>query len=80
MAASCGLPIASKLSDQRKRAIAARRREYPDAESWRAAFRTLRRVEWLHGKNDRDWRADLDFFLQAKSFTKLVEGAYGKTH
>lgn len=80
VANACGLPLLHKLTDRRKRAFEVRRREYPDIEDWRAAFRTLRTSRWLHGENGNGWRADPDFFLQAKSFTKLVEGAYGKAH
>ena len=29
------------------------------------------------GDNDRNWRADLDFVCQAKSFQRLREGFYG---
>lgn len=28
------------------------------------------------GENDRGWRADFDFLLQAKSFGRILEGAY----
>ena len=75
-----GLPTIAKLTDRRKRAFAVRQREYPEIESWRAAFRCLDSTAFLHGENKNGWRADPDFFLQAKSFTKLVEGSYGKAH
>ena len=77
-AAACGLPKLAKLTEARKRAFRVRQREYPDIEDWRKAFRTLRTRQWMHGDNRTGWQADPDFFLQAKSFTKLVEGAYGK--
>lgn len=76
----CGLPRITRLTDRRKRAFAVRQREYPDIEDWRRAFRCLRDSPWLHGENKNGWRADPDFFLQAKSFTKLVEGSYGQAH
>jgi hypothetical protein len=75
-----GLPRIVRPGDRLKRAFRARKREYPEIEHWRNAFRCLERTDWLHGKNDRGWRADSDFFLQPKSFTKLVEGSYGQTH
>ena len=31
---------------------------------------------FLRGDNDRGWRTDIDFVLQAASFTKLMEGSY----
>lgn len=76
----CGLPRIAKLTDRRRRAFAIRQREYPEIEDWRRAFRCLRDSRWMHGDNKNGWRADPDFFLQAKSFTKLVEGSYGQAH
>jgi len=78
VANDCGLPTIRKLTDRRKRAFKVRQNEYPDIDDWKQAFRTLRDSRWMHGDNQNGWRADPDFFLQAKSFTKLVEGAYAK--
>ena len=80
VAVRCGLPRIVKSNPQRRKAFSARKREFPEIEHWRNAFRCLERTDWLHGKNDRGWRADPDFFLQPKSFTKLVEGSYGQAH
>lgn len=78
VAQACGLSKIRKLTDARKRAFNVRRREYPDIADWQAAFRCLQSNKWMHGDNKTGWRADPDFFLQAKSFTKLVEGQYGQ--
>lgn len=78
VAQACGLSQIRKLTDARKRAFAVRRREYPDIEDWQAAFRCLQANRWMHGDSKTGWRADPDFFLQAKSFTKLAEGQYGQ--
>lgn len=32
--------------------------------------------DFCRGKNSRGWKADLDFVLQAKSFPRILEGAY----
>lgn len=74
----CGLPKMRMLTKARKTAFRVRKREYPDIADWQAAFRCLQNTKWLHGDNQRGWRADPDFFLQAKSFTKLVEGSYAE--
>lgn len=79
MAAVVGLPICRKITTARRRAFKARLREYPDLADWQRAFLCVRNTPWMHGNNDRDWRADFDFMLQAKSFTKLTEEAYGQT-
>ena len=42
-----------------------------------ADFALIRCMAFLQGTNDRGWRADLDFLLQASRFTKVVEGTYG---
>jgi len=78
IAEACGLAKLRKATEARKRAFRARLREYPAIADWQAAFRCLRQARWMHGDNPRGWRADPDFFLQAKSFTKLVEGQYGQ--
>lgn len=74
----CGLRRIVKMTEARRRAFNARKREYPEIDCWRSAFATLRKAKWMHGANDRGWRADPDFFLQPKAFTRLVEGTYGK--
>lgn len=78
IADECGLGKIRKLTPARQRAFKVRQREYPDIDDWKAAFRCLRANKWMHGDNKNGWRADPDFFLQAKSFTKLVEGQYDK--
>jgi hypothetical protein len=67
-----------RKTEPRRRAFNARKREYPDINDWKAAFRCLQSNKWMHGDNKTGWRADPDFFLQAKSFTKLVENQYGQ--
>lgn len=78
VATACGLSKIRKLTDARRRAFNVRMREYPDIADWQSAFRCLAGNKWMHGDNRNGWRADPDFFLQAKSFTKLVENQYGQ--
>lgn len=78
VAEECGLPVVRKLTDARKRKLRTRLKQFPDIEDWRRALTEIRANRWMHGDNDRGWRADFDFLLQDKSFTKLTEGAYGK--
>lgn len=79
MAAEVGLPLARKITTARRRAFKARLRDYPDIADWRRALLCIRNTPWMHGENDRGWQADIDFLLQARSFTKLTEDAYGQT-
>jgi hypothetical protein len=80
MAESVGLPLVRKLTPSRRRQFKVRLREYRDIEDWQRAFKTIRETPWMHGDNARGWRADFDFLLQSKSFTKLTEGAYGQAN
>ena len=78
LARQCGLPTVAKLTDSRRRRAQARLRQYPEVEAWQRAFACIRGSPWMHGQNERGWRADFDFILQDKSFTRLVEGTYGQ--
>jgi hypothetical protein len=71
-----GFPAIRKVTGQRDRQLRARLREYPLLDDWQRAFSALERSAFLRGENDRGWRADFDFLLQPKSFTKLIEGSY----
>ena len=83
------MPKAVELTDYRKREITARWKQllgslnprgkirYSGVEDglhyWRGLFaKALENSHWC-GDNDRNWRADLDWFMRPRNFTKLVE-------
>lgn len=70
-----GFPAIAKWTAQRERLLNARLKDN-SLEEWMRAFAALERSAFCRGENDRGWRADFDFLLQPKSFTKLLEGAY----
>jgi len=70
-----GFPAVAKMTAQRSRMLKARLRD-STLDEWMRAFAALERSAFCRGENDRGWRADFDFLLQPKSFTKLLEGAY----
>lgn len=70
-----GLSKIAKLTDDRKRKLSAQCKD-ASLDDFRAALAAIERSRWLQGDNDRGWKANFDFFLQPKSFTKLIEGAY----
>jgi hypothetical protein len=72
-----GFPAVRKMTAQRERQLAARLKD-STLEEWQRAMDALERSDFCRGKNDRGWRADFDFLLQPKSFTKLLEGAYDR--
>jgi hypothetical protein len=79
MAAQWGLPKA-KLTPERRRKLAVRIRQH-SVEDFTEAIQAIGRSPFLRGENDRAWRADFDFLLQPKSFTRLIEGSYDRaTH
>ncbi|GEM_PF-1405235 len=76
MAAALDLPVAQKISDARRRKLAARLRDCGGIEGWMIALEKLAESPFLTGGTDRGFRADLDFLCQEKSFTRLMEGFY----
>jgi uncharacterized protein YdaU (DUF1376 family) len=63
----------------RQSAFAQRVKSYPKAKDldwWRDFFSLARTIEWMMGKNASGWKADLDYFLSPKGFTKVIEGNY----
>jgi hypothetical protein len=76
MALRCGLAQAAKLTPDRQKRIIARLKDY-GLDGWMTALTNIEHSAFLTGKNDRDWRANLDFLLQAASFSKVHDGGYG---
>jgi uncharacterized protein YdaU (DUF1376 family) len=77
VALRCGLPQIVGLTGKRLRHLKSRIREHP-LDHWFEAFNAIERNPWMHGENDRGWRADFDFLLQPSSFQKLIEGSYDR--
>jgi hypothetical protein len=71
-----GLPKAMKINDTRKTKLKQRINDAGGLEGWKAALAKLEASPHCTGNNDRGWRADLDFLLHDKSFTRLMEGSY----
>lgn len=72
----CNLQQASKMTPDRQRKIIARLKDY-GIDGWTQALANIERSSFLTGRNDKGWSANLDFMLQASSFSKLHDGAYG---
>jgi uncharacterized protein YdaU (DUF1376 family) len=70
-----GFPAVRRLTGTRLKHLKARLREN-SIDDWQAAFAAMERSAFLKGENERGWRADFDFLLQPKSFTKLLEGSF----
>jgi uncharacterized protein YdaU (DUF1376 family) len=76
LAEDIGLPVARVLTKNRRASLKARLSEVGGIDGWRAALDKARASPLCNGENSRGWKADLDFLLQQKSFTRLMEGSY----
>ena len=69
------LPKCTKLSDARRKAIAARLRSYTREEIHRA-FALAQESEFLTGRNDRNWTASFDWIMKDTNMAKILDGNY----
>lgn len=76
LAGKIGLPAVQRLTPARKSQLKNRLAECGGLEGWRTALDKLAASSFCRGDSRSGWRADFDFILQAKSFTKLMEGSY----
>ncbi len=74
-AANADLPTAQKMTAQRQSRLKARLKDCGGLDGWALAMDKLAASDYCTGKVN-GWRADIDFVLQEKSFTKLMEGSY----
>ncbi len=76
-------PKVRALTPTRERQLRARcleAAEHQRPEWWTKFFQDAARSDFLTGRtaNERKWVPDFDFFLQPKSFTRVLEGFYHK--
>ena len=76
LAEKVGLAKVQNFNDDRRRKLRRRLAECGGLEGWSAALAKVECSNFLTGGGCEGWRADFDFMLQAKSFTKILEGAY----
>ena len=70
-------PKLRTISDNRKKAIAARYREHKqDLEVFRELFTRAEASPFLKGKNKRNWRADFNWLMSSENMAKVLEGNY----
>ncbi|MCI6830507.1 MAG: hypothetical protein MR896_00250 [Clostridiales bacterium] len=69
------LPKCTKLSDARRKAIAARLRTYTREEIHRA-FALAQESEFMAGRNDRNWTASFDWIMKDTNMAKILDGNY----
>jgi hypothetical protein len=70
-----GLPWARVLTPERAKKLRARLEEH-GLSGWKEALAAIESQPFLLGRNNRGWKANLDFLLQPESLNKVREGAY----
>lgn len=78
VATDLGLPIARKLTPDRERKLKVRLQQH-GLKGWNEALRNLYQLPFCLGENKSGWKADFEFMLQAKTFTKVLEMAYARS-
>lgn len=51
-------------------------REKPNEDYWVGVVRKISASSFCLGKNDRDWKADIDFLIRPDTASKVLEGKY----
>lgn len=75
VAAEIGIPVAGKLTPERRTRLKARLKER-GPEGWQLALDKLAGSTFCRGFGEKGWKADLDFLLSPTSFNKLLDGRY----
>lgn len=70
-------PKVLKLSNSRKKAIAARYKEYDyNIDTFKDLFTKAEQSEFLKGNNDRKWKANFDWLMNQSNMIKVLEDTY----
>jgi hypothetical protein len=51
-------------------------KERPDRDYWTEVIRRIVASSFCTGKNDRGWRADIDFLIRPETHHRVQEGKY----
>lgn len=71
-----GLAQIRKMTEKRKKHLKARIKDCGGLEGWLMACEKIKNIKFLHGHNDRGWKADFDWITNETNFTKIMEGRY----
>lgn len=73
-----GLPKVREMTEARRKRALTMIRKY-GREGFVEAISAIERSTFLRGQTEQQFKADLDFVLQQKSFTRLIEGFYDRS-
>ena len=71
-----GIQPFQRITKKRRAAFGARAATEGWMESVRPALDKVRDSDFCHGRNDRNWLADVDWFLRPDTVVRLLEGKY----
>lgn len=69
-------PKCMSISIKRKASIKQRMADPFFSQKWREALDRIKTSAFCTGKNDRGWKADIDWFLKPDSVVRIMEGKY----
>ena len=73
------LPKVMRISKERKAKMRTRLKDAFFRDNWRQGIEIIPTRPFLIGQNDRGWKADIEWFMQPDSLTKIIEGKYAQT-
>jgi hypothetical protein len=76
VAKRCGIPQSRVVNPKLEKDIRLRLDEIGGLDGWREALSRVEASSFLRGKNNRGWKATIDFLAQPSSMAKLMNGAY----
>jgi len=75
--ASTGKPEFRSWNTARRTSVKARLKESGWKDDWRPAMEKILESRHCSGYNERNWQANIDWFLRPRTVTALLEGKYG---
>jgi hypothetical protein len=71
-----GLPIIRHWNEKRLKTLKARESDSFFMSCWQEGVQKISVSSFCTGKNDRGWRADIDWFLREGKLTEIIEGKF----
>lgn len=69
-------PKCLSFTERRKKTLKSRLSEDFFAQNWKSSLDRIKASDFCIGKNDRGWKADIDWFLRPDSVPRIMEGKY----
>lgn len=76
LAAETGLSKIQHFGKTRQASLRLRLKEAGGLTGWGDVLEKIRQSDFLCGGNDRSWKADFDWVITQRNFTKILEGNY----